>query len=106
MGGNKTIKVNGTLVIQTGGSSRLGFTDKTSSFETEVLTVLATKEIIFESPLMTFAGNVNISGALNVGGPMASGTAAIAPNLGKELYSGTRGSASAPAKPALRTPGI
>ena len=105
--GNKTIKVNGTLTIQTGsGSSRLGFSDKNTSFETEVLTILATKEIIFESPLMTFNGAVNITGPLNVGGPMASATAAIAPNLGKEHFSGTKGSASAPGKSAIRIPSI
>lgn len=105
VGGNKTIKVNGTLVIQTGsGSSRLGFTDKTSAFETDVLSVLA-KEIIFEAPLMTFNGAVNITGALNVGGTIAGGPI-TAPNLGKEHYNGSKGSGSAPAKSAIRTPGI
>lgn len=106
VGGNKTIKVNGTLVIQTGsGSSRLGFTDKTSAFETDVLSVLA-KEIIFEAPLMTLNGNVNVVGNLNVGGKMASNTSVVAPNLQKKDFSGTKGGASAPAKPAIRTPGI
>jgi hypothetical protein len=109
VGGNKTIKVNGTLVIQTGvGSSRLGFTDKTSAFETEVLSILATKEIIFESPVITFnTPEANFTGAVRVNGPMATNAAVIAPNLQKEDYSGTRGRAGTiDPKPAIRTPSI
>jgi len=100
--GNKTIKVNGTLVIQTGaGSSLLGFTEKTSAFETEVLSILATKQIIFEAPKITFNTPVaDFTGLIRVNGGLHSNSTIVSPN-------GARGRAGAiPAIPAIRTPAI
>jgi len=100
--GNKTIKVNGTLVIQTGaGGSILGFTEKTSAFETEVLSILATKQIIFESPKITFNTPVaDFTGLIRVGAGLHSNATIVSPN-------GARGRAGAIlATPAIRTPAI
>jgi len=100
--GNKTIKVNGTLVIQTGaGSSLLGFTEKTSAFETEVLSILATKQIIFEAPKITFNTPVaDFTGLIRTGGGLHSNATIVSP-------SGARGRAGTiPAIPAIRTPAI
>jgi hypothetical protein len=96
--GNKTIKVNGTLVIQTGaGSSILGFTETTSAFETEVLSVLA-KQIIFEAPTITFNTPVaNFTGLIRVNGGLHSNATIVSPD-------GARGRAGAIIPiPAIRT---
>ena len=100
--GDKTILVNGALVIQIGeGSSLMGFTEKTSAFETEVLSILATKQIIFESPKITFNTPVaDFTGLIRTGGGLHSNATIVIPD-------GERGRAGTiPATPAIRTPKI
>jgi len=100
--GDKTILVNGALVIQIGeGSSLMGFTEKTSAFETEVLSILATKQIIFESPKITFNTPVaDFTGLIRTGGGLHSNATIVIPD-------GERGRAGTiPATPAIRTPKV
>ncbi len=81
----------------TGSHSNLNFTEAETSFETETLTILATKEIIFESPLITFnAPVVNFTGVVRSEGGFRSNSTNVAP-------SSSRGRAgSIPTKTAIR----
>ena len=109
---DKSFRVGRTFLIQTGydpetinkdcvdynrNRSKLNFTDDETSFETETLTIFASKEIIFESPLMTFNTPVaNFTGVVRSEGGFRSNSTNVAP-------SGSRGRAgSIPAKKAIR----
>ena len=105
VGGNKSIQVTGVFNIQSGaGKNKMGLSGTTSTFETEILTILATKEIIFESPEITFNTPVaNFTGIIRTGG-LSSNSGIIAPNLQRKDFSGTKGTAGTIlAKPAIRT---
>jgi hypothetical protein len=81
----------------TGPHSNLNFTENETSFETETLTILATKEIIFESPLITFNTPVaNFTGVVRSEGGFRSNSTNVAPN-GSQGRAGT-----IPAKQAIR----
>ncbi len=115
---DKSLRVGRTFLIQTGydpdeinedcidfdpedednrDRSRLNFTDTKTSFETETLTIFASKEIIFESPLMTFNTPVaNFTGVVRSEGGFHSNSTNIAPD-------GSQGRAgSIPTKRAIR----
>ena len=75
--------------------------EERTSFETEKLTILATEEIIFEAPVITFNTPVaNFTGQVRAEGGTHSNSTNVAP-------SGARGRAGTiPANTAIRTPGI
>jgi phage baseplate assembly protein gpV len=90
--GNKTIKVTGGLSVTTGSSSsKMNFTETTGAFECDVFTVLA-KSIVLEAPLVTVAGNLDVTGIIKAGGVL-SNSGIVAPNLGRKDRSGTKGTA-------------
>ena len=104
--GNKEVLVKGIYSIVTGDdeeeddgeTSKLNFTNQTSSFETQTLTILAEKEIIFEAPEITFNTSVaNFTGLIRTEGGIHSNSTNVAPN-------GVRGRAGGIAKKsAIRT---
>lgn len=100
---NKTIKIDGTLVVQTGDDNltRLRLTGDTASFETAVLSILATEQIIFEAPRMTFNTPIaDFTGLVRTGGGLHSNATIVSPN-------GARGAAGVIVPtPAIRTPEI
>jgi hypothetical protein len=102
--GSKTIIIKGALSLQSGGSSsKLNLNDISGAIETDIFTVLA-KEIILEAPVITAAGDLNILGTLKVNGPIMTNAAVVAPDLGKEHYSGTKGMAGTiPPKKAIKS---
>ncbi len=89
--GNKTIKVTGALSVSSGSASKMNFTKTTGSFECDAFTVLA-KSIVLETPLVTVAGNLDVTGTIRAGGVL-SNSGIVAPNLGKKHFSGTKGTA-------------
>lgn len=101
IGRDKTITVGRNFNIRTGSNSsirsNLNFTETFSAFEVDILTVLARKEIIFESPIITFNTPVaNFTGVVRSEGGFRSNSTNVAPN-------GSRGRAgSIPAKQAIR----
>jgi len=98
---SKTIKVGGTLVIQTGSGNLAGFSSEFSALQAKTVTILATQEIVFEAPRITFNTPVaNFTGAINANGPIATNGGLVAP-------SSSRGNAGtiAPSK-AIQVPGI
>lgn len=90
--GNKLIKVTGSLSVSSGSAtSKMNFTKTTGSFECDVFTVLA-KSIVLEAPLVTVAGNLDVTGTLRAGGVL-SNSGIVAPNLERKDFSGTKGTA-------------
>lgn len=92
VGGNKTIVVKGAMSVTTGSaSSKMNFTNTSGAFECDVFTVLA-KSIVLEAPLVTVAGNLDVTGVIKTGG-LLSNSGIVAPNLAKKDFSGTKGTA-------------
>jgi hypothetical protein len=90
--GNKTIVVRGALSVTTGSaSSKMNFTNSSGAFECDVFTVLA-KSIVLEAPLVTIAGNLDVTGIIKTGG-LLSNSGIVAPNLQRKDFSGTKGTA-------------
>ncbi len=89
--GNKSIKVTGALSVSSGSASKMNFTKTTGSFECDVFTVLA-KSIVLEAPLVTVAGNLDVTGTLRAGAVL-SNSGIVAPNLERKDFSGTKGTA-------------
>lgn len=99
--GVKAITVAGSMSV-INGTSKMNFTPATGAFECEVFTVFA-KSIVLEAPLVTIAGNLDVTGQIKTGG-LASNSGIIAPNLHRKDFSGTKGTAGglSPAK-AIRS---
>jgi len=89
--GNKLIAVTGAMSVTTGGRSKMNFTSASGSFECDVFTVLA-KSIVLEAPLVTVAGNLDVTGVIKAGGVL-SNSGIVAPNLERKDFSGTKGTA-------------
>jgi phage baseplate assembly protein gpV len=89
--GNKVIQVTGALSVTTGASSKMNFTPATGAIECDIFTVLA-KSIVLEAPLVTIAGNLDVTGTVKAGGVL-SNSGIVAPNLQKKDFSGTKGTA-------------
>lgn len=98
VGRDKTISVGRHFNIRTGSnSSCLNFTEETTAFEVDTLTILARKEIIFEAPIITFNTPVaNFTGVVRSQGGFRSNSTNIQPN-GSQGRAGT-----IPAKKAIR----
>ncbi len=97
VGRDKTISVGRNFNVRVGSSSNLNFTETDTSFEVDTLTILATKEIIFESPSITFNTPVaNFTGVVRSEGGFRSNATNVAPG-------GSRGRAGViPTKRAIR----
>ena len=88
--GVKAITVAGSMSV-INGTSKMNFTPATGAFECEVFTVFA-KSIVLEAPLVTIAGNLDVTGQIKTGG-LASNSGIVAPNLQRKDFSGTKGTA-------------
>ena len=102
IGRDKTITIRRNFNIRTGQISdsnrnNLNFTETATAFEVDTLTILARKEIIFESPLITFNTPVaNFTGVVRSEGGFRSNSKNVSPK-------GSRGRAgSISAKRAIR----
>lgn len=95
--GKKTVRVVGNYTAQCGETTKVGLTPMSHAVEADVVTILATREIIFEAPIITFNTPIaNFTGKIR--------TEEFATNTGIVTPDGTRGRAGViPPKPALRT---